>query len=283
MLEFNNHDYHNNFIKQCTNQSILINTEIHTLLKDMYLMYYKLQDNYNYLVKYNIKIHEIIRLEIKGTEIDIIITSTEEQLFISNYNFLLNIISTINKLSILYKQYSFYRKIPYNVFKVIMYATNFEITRLLLKGQKFTYPILGEVYIARVPYDSSFPDWGASYKFKEFLDEQGIQTKDKDNENGKAWLVDNGLNRDDFVILRWKKFASKLHNKAPYRLVPCTFGNIYGKILKRTFTIKELLQNTSTGIFDKIIHMYRYHYEYTQSTFPYVNIASKQTEHNITA
>jgi len=272
MLEFNIKDYHKDYINYYLKQCEIIKTQIHSLYNDMYSIYDIIHDSYNNFKKHNIDILGILSLKYIGRHIPLLSTySDDEQIFISRYNHLLIIIDNIKKLSELLKQFTFYSKIPYIVFRVIIYASNFEITIQLLKGNKFFIPILGRLYVARVPYDSSIPDWGNSMKFKDFLLSEGLQPKDKDNKDGKLWLVDNGLNRDDFVLLRWEKHGSKLRNKEPYRLVPCTFGNIYSKSLKRIFDIKELLNNTGTGLFDKIMHLYRYHYKYTQDTYPYVN------------
>ena len=272
MVNFNTHDYHKEFINLCSNQISNLTKEIHILLSQVYNSYYTLDKDYNYLIKYNINLYDIINLKIKGNTIELINIDIDEQLFISNYNDLLSRIDTINKLTTELSSYVFYQKIPYVIFKVVLYSTNFEITRLLLQGESFQYPKLGNVYIGRVPYDSSIPDWGQSMKFKQNLIDNGQQIKDGNNPLGKAWLIDNGLDRDDFILLRWSKHSSKLHNKSPYRLVPCTFGNIYGKILTKIYTISELLNNTKTGLFDKIIHIYRYHEDYSKTMYPYVNI-----------
>lgn len=279
MLEFNVKDYHKEYVSYYLDQCEILKDKIHVLHTDMYNIYDLIHDSYNQFKVFNIDILNVISLKTNGKSIRLFhFYNDETKIFISRYNHLLLIIENIKKLADLLNQFTFYARIPYIVFKVILYSNNFEITIQLLKGNKFSLPVLGEIYIARVPYDSSIPDWGNSMKFKDYLINKGLTPKDKDNENGKLWLVDNGLDRDDFVLLRWSKYSSKLINKGPYRLVPCTFGNIYSKSLKRIFDIKELIYNTKTGLFDKIMHLYRYHYQYTQDSYPYVNIVKSKKE-----
>ena len=70
MIEFKEVDFHNEFTKRCNNQVITLSNNIHDYVSLMYSLYYKLlDDNYNYLVKYNIKLHDIIKTEIKGSRI----------------------------------------------------------------------------------------------------------------------------------------------------------------------------------------------------------------------
>ena len=269
MLDFNTHNYHTNYINYYIEQCNIIKEQIHSLHDEMFDIYILIEKEYDLLNYYDINISNIISLETKGIPIRQGNFNKEKQLFISRYNHLLIIIDNIYKLSKLLYSFTLYAKIPYVIFKIILYAINFEITIRLLKGNEFMYPVLGTVYITRVDYNSNMPDWGESLKFRKLLEEKGFTIKDKDNVNGKSWLVDNGLDRDDFTLLTWNKSTSKLHNKEPYRLIPCTFGNIYSKSLDRIFDIKELLENTRTGLFDKIIHLYRYYYQYTKDTFPY--------------
>lgn len=278
MIEYSERDYYNEFTKYCDNQIIALNNEVHIKLEKLYELYYILLDNYNYLVMYNIKINDILRLEIKGIKLKVNPKNSKEEYFIKIYNMFLDILVEIQKLSKTLNLYSLLNKIPYRIFKIIQYSINYEVSINLLKGRSFYFPKIGEIYIARVPYDNSIPDWGNSFKFRDFLKEQGIETKSDDNPTGKNWLIGNGLNRDDFVLLRWHKSSSPLRNKEPYRLVPSVRGNIYGKKLDRAFTLDELFTNTRTGLFDKIIHIYKYHYEYANNTYPFVKISKREIE-----
>ena len=279
MIEFKEVDFHNEFTKRCNNQVITLSNNIHDYVSLMYSLYYKLlDDNYNYLVKYNIKLHDIIKTEIKGSRINNKPRSLDEEDFINDYNKLLSTIESIHKLSTQINLYSFLNKIPYSIFRIIINSINYEISVSLLKGETYYYPKVGYIYIGRVPYDDSIPDWGNSYKFRDFLQGQGVEAKSKSNPDGKNWLVGNGLNRDDFVLFRWKKSSSPLRNKEPYRFFPSVRGNIYGKKLTRPFTLQELFENTSTGLFDKIIHIYKYHYEYSTNTYPFVKTAKEKNE-----
>ena len=269
MLDFSTHNYHSDYVEYYQQQCDIIKEQVHLLHDEMYDLYILLEKEYEWLNYYDINLYNIISLQDKGISINQGKFAIERQLFISRYNHLLFIIKNIQHLSKLLDKFTLYAKIPYIIFKIIIYAINFEITVRLLKGSSFVYPVLGTVFISRVTYNSNMPDWGESLKYRQLLEERGFTIKDKDNINGKAWLVDNGLSRDYFTLLTWNKSTCKLHNKEPYRLIPCTFGNIYSKSLDRIFSIDELLQNTRTGLFDKIIHLYRYYYQYTIDTFPF--------------
>lgn len=270
MTEFYNRDFYNEFVERCNNQKKALSIEIHNYLFELYRVYNLLDNDYNLLIKYNIPIFEIINNEKKGVKIKSIY-SEEDRDFITLYNTLLLIIETIEKLKVILLRYNYYSKIPYNIYTVIMYSINYEVSLQLLRGNSFSYHKLGELSIIRVPYDSSIPDWGRSFQFRDFLTSQGIQPKTKDNPEGKNWFVDNGLGREDFALVRWKKSSSRLANRYPYRFYPMTRGNIYGKLLERPFTIEELQENTSTGLFDKVIHIYKYHYDYCVLNYPFVD------------
>ena len=281
MREFIVNDYHNDFIKYCDkviNENIEI---IHDKCKDLYsLRNHIIDNNYNLLVKYSIPLNDIIDRHCKGSHLPLT-KDNDENLFISNYNHLLTIIDSIPKIAMTVNRHSFLKKIPLSVFQIILFAGNFEYTRNILRGDRVRIPKIGELYIGRVPYDSSFPDWGASKRFKQELNAQGIATKDKDNPNGKLWFVDNGLNRDDFYLLRWAKRNSKLKNKAIYRFNASVFGNFSPKNVDKHYTIAELTDKTNTGLFDKIIHIYRFHYEYGQDNYPFINYQLNKNKNKV--
>lgn len=275
MTEFYNRDFYNEFVEHYNNQKKALSIEIHNYLYELHRLYNILDEHYNLLVKYNIPIGEIVRNETKGTKIKVIEGDVDED-FIVTYNTLLVVVDTIFKLKVILLRYNFYSKISYSQHITLMYAINYEVTLHLLRGNPFTYHRLGELSIIRVPYDSSIPDWGRSFQFRDFLKSQGIDPKTKETPDGKNWFVDNGLGRDDFALVRWKRSSSKLSNRNPYRFFPMTRGNIYGKLLERPFTLEELYENVHTGIFDKVIHIYKYHYDYCVMNYPFVDYVKKE-------
>ena len=271
MKEFVVKDYHKDLVDYCNTEIDIINDRIHDYVIDIYdIKNIVIKEHSIYLTKYNIDINNIITNKSKGSVL-LLTNNIEEDLFISRYNHLLTIINKIKKDSAKNRKLLLTRNIPTSILKIILFATNFEHTKYMLKGLRVRFPKIGELYIARLPYDSSLPDWGASNRFKEFLKDNAITPKDKNNPNGKLWLVDNGLNRDDFCLVRWSKLNSKLLNKTQYRFNPSVFGNFYPKSLKRTYTIDEIINRTDTGLFDKVIHIYRFHYQYTQDNYPFIN------------
>lgn len=275
MKEFLNRDFYNEFIKHCNNQKNTLNKELHIYLSELYVLNYKLLDDYNLLIKYNIKIYDILECRESGRKIRYNLIDEKDSDFIITYNLFLVTLQTIKELKTLYLRYSFLSNIPYSVYLEIIYSINYEITINLLRGNTFNYYRLGEFSIIRVPYDNSIPDWGRSFQFRDFLKSQGVEPKSKDNPTGKNWFVDNGLGRTDFAIMRWRKTLARISNKAPYKFYPLTRGNIYGKKLEKPFTIEELFEHTTTGIFDKIIHIYKYHYDYCILNFRYVDFKNK--------
>lgn len=276
MTEFYNRDFYNEFVDSYNNQKKALGKELHNYLEESYRLYYIIaEENYNLLVKYNIVLTDIINGTTKGTKIKLTESKIDED-FIVTYNTLLITLETIEKLKSVFRTYDFYAKITYSQHRTIMYAINYEVSLHLLKGNPFNFTKLGELSIIRIPYDSSIPDWGRSFQFRDFLKSQGVQPKTKDNPEGKNWFVDNGLGRDDFAVVSWKKATSRLAHKAPYKFFPMTRGNIYGKLLERPFTMDELRDNTTTGLFDKIIHIYKYHYDYCVMNYPFVYKKTKQ-------
>lgn len=278
MTEFTERDFYNEYLENCYNQIDSLNKQLHDNFIKIYSLYYSLLENYDLIIKYKIPILDIINLKVVGNKILKRIFVNRDKDFINEYNSLLRLIKENNKLKVILSKYIAASKIHYKVYKVIQHSINYEIHVHLLKGRSYYFPKIGEIYIGRVPYDDTIPDWGNSYKFRDFLNSQGVATKDKDNPNGKLWLVGNGLNRPDFVLMRWKKASSPLRNKEPYRLFPSVFGNIYGKILDKPFTIEELFEKTDTGLFDKIIHIYKYHYEYATQMYPFIKIYDNSKE-----
>ena len=278
MTEFLERDFYNEYLNTCYNQINSLNKQLHDNFKEIYKCYYILLEDYNLVIKYKLPLLDIINLKVTGNKIFKRIFINRDREFVSYYNQLLRTIKDTLKIKRLLDKYIIASKIHYKVYKTIQHSINYEIHVHLLKGRSYYFPKVGELYVGRVPYDDSIPDWGNSYKFRDFLKEQGVEVKDKDNPNGKLWLVGNGLNRPDFVLLRWKKCSAPLRNKEPYRFFPSVFGNIYGKILDRPFTLDELFENTSTGLFDKIIHIYKYHYEYATQMYPFVKIYDNSKE-----
>lgn len=272
MRQFVIKDYHRDFQEHCVEQVNILSSKIHDCNSTIYSAYYYFQDNFHLLHKYRCEINIQTLLDNKTNKHKHLRYSSddvEEKYFIHTYNNFISTIDVIVKLTRLIKYYTFLAKIPYLVYRVIIYAINYEISVQLLKGYPFNYPKLGKVWIGRVPYKSSIPDWGQSMKFKQFLLDNGVAVKDKDNVDGKAWLVDNGLDRDDFVLLRWSKSKAQLRNKEVYRLYPTVRCNLYDKKMQRTIPISELLEMTKTGLFDKIIHLYRHHHEYCVNNYPF--------------
>lgn len=277
MREFITKDYYSDFIDYCSTQITTLNKVLHNNFNDITKTIVLLDDRYYmYLVKYNIRLNELYNLKAVGKPL-LYTKLEEEDLFISEYNYLLLKINSCINTSSDIKKFTFYRSIPSSIYKIILFNCNFEQTKILIKGGIANIPKIGDLLIVRVPYDSTKPDWGASYKFKEQLIAKGYTIKDKDNTNGKLWLVDNGLNRDDFTVLRWCKHNSKLKNKQQYRFRPSTFGNFYPKSLNREYSINEIIDKTNTGLYDKINHIYRFHYQYTQNNYPFYTF-SKTSE-----
>ena len=277
MREFVIKDYHREFIDYCSNEINTLNKSLHSCFNEVSNTMILLEDKYyNYLIKYSIRLTELYNLQTIGKPL-LYTKSENENLFISEYNYLLLKLGYIPIAAKAINKFTFYKSIPQAIYKSILFNCNFEQTKTLITGGIAKIPKIGELSIIRIPYDSSKPDWGASYKFKEHLKSLGINPKDKDNPNGKLWLVDNGLDRDDFVVTRWYKHNSKLKNKQQYRFRPSTFGNFYPKSLDRTYTIDEILNKTNTGLYDKINHIYRFHYQYTQNNYPFYNFI-KPTE-----
>lgn len=279
MKEFVVKDYHTDLIDYCNTEIVTLNTRVHNYIIDIYNIKRTIvKDHPEFIRKYEIDINSIITNKVKGSSL-LLTYNNSEDLFISRYNHLLTIINKINKDVAKSNKFVLVRNMPLAVLKIVLYACNFEHTKYMLKGLRVRLPKIGELYIARVPYDSSLPDWGASNRFKDFLKENGAAPKDKDNPNGKLWLVDNGLNRDDFCLVRWSKLNSKLLNKTQYRFNASVFGNFYPKSLKRTYTINEILNRTDTGLFDKLIHIYRFHYQYTQDNYPFINYTKERKKY----
>lgn len=269
MKEFLVKDYHQDFIKYCDTNISNLNTSIHKCFKEVTNIIIMLENKYyNYLIKYSINLKDLLNNNIVGKPLQYSIID-EENIFISEYNYLLLKLLYLPIASKNINKFSLYKSIPLSIYKQIVFNCNFEQTRNLIKGEIVDIPKIGELLIIRVPYDSSKPDWGASTRFKEYLKENGHTIKDKDNPKGKLWLVDNGLDRDDFTLVRWAKRNSKLKNKQQYRFRPSVFGNFYPKSLDRSYTIKEILDKTDTGLSDKINHIYRFHYKYTQNNYPF--------------
>lgn len=277
MKEFLIKDYHKDFIDYCTVQIDTLNKSLHSCFNDITRTMLLLEDKYyNYLVKYSIRLNELYNLEIVGKPL-LYTQSEEENLFISEYNYLLLRLDYIPSVVKAINKFTLYKSIPQNIYKTILFNCNFEQTKIIIKGGIATIPKIGDLLIIRIPYDSTKPDWGASYKFREYLQEQGHTVKTKDTTTGKLWLVDNGLNRDDFAILRWCKHNSRLKNKHQYRFRPSVYGNFYPKSLDKQYTINEIINKTNTGLYDKINHIYRFHYQYTQNNYPFYNFI-KPTE-----
>lgn len=271
MREFIIKDYHREFIDSCANQINTLNLSLHNCFNDISRTMLLLESKYyNYLIKYSIRLNELYNMTIVGKPL-LYTHFEDENLFISEYNYLLLRLEYPIKTSKLINKLTFYKSIPQSIYKSILFNCNFEQTKVILKGGIATIPKIGDLLVIRIPYDSTKPDWGASYKFKDYLKGQGYDTKDKDNPNGKLWLVDNGLNRDDFAILKWEKRNSRLKNKQQYRFRPSIYGNFYPKSLDKQYTIPEIIDKTNTGLYDKINHIYRFHYKYTQNNYPFYN------------
>lgn len=270
MTEFVTKDLHCAFVKHCLAQVDIINRKIHESYVIVFDNYYYLQDYYNLIVKYKIETNKDILFSGQCKVQPIPDDTIEDKYFISKYNEIIKTITLIKNLSKVLNRYSYLSKIPLHIYRIIIVSTNFELSLSLLKGDTVIYPKIGGLRIIRIPYDSTKPDWGQSYKFKKYLQEQGLTVKDKENVNGKAWLVDNGLNRDDFCILRWNKGKSKLHNKEPYHLFASSRCNLHEKANPILIDFDTVFNMTKTGLFDKIVYLYRNYYDYVTNTFPFV-------------
>lgn len=280
-MQFVNKDYHNEFTNNCNNQISKLNKDIHNSLYELFRIYYILElEYYNKLIEYNISINEFIRNETSIKRIKVSEDKEKDLDFINLINITIDLQKDINLKQTLLNKFQWLANIHYNIFNIIIYAINYEISIKLLKGHYFGFNFIGQIKIIRVPYDSSIPDWGRSLQFRDFLKSQGLEVRTKGSEKGKSWLVDNGLGRSDFAVIRWIKSTSKLSNKTIYRYYPMTRGNIYGKKLEKPFTIEELLEMRNTGIFDKLIHIYKYHYEYCCINYQFINKFAYTNKHN---
>ena len=277
MKEFIIKDYHKEFIEYCSVQINTLNESLHSCFSDICRTILLLEDKYYcYLIKHSIRTKELYNREYIGSPL-LYTNSEDENLFISEYNYLLLKLGYIPIACNSINKFTFYKSIPLSIYKSILFNCNFEQTKNLILGNVVNIPKLGNLNIIRVPYDSTKPDWGASNRFKSYLKDNGITTKDKNNPNGKLWLVDNGLDRDDFTLIKWHKYNSRLKNKLQYRFRPSVYGNFYPKSLDKEYTIDEIINKTNTGLYDKISHIYRFHYQYTQTNYPFYNFI-KSTE-----
>lgn len=271
MIEFVTEDYHKDFINYCTNQLNEFSIKFHDISKEIKVITNILEDNYNLCVKNNVSYKTDFILEFRKKIKYTNDLSEEEQLFVINYNRLVDLVLECDNIVYLIKVYSVYIRMNDYMYSFIQRAINKQIQILLLKGTPFHLCRIGTIQIVRIPYDNTIPDWGRSYEFKKMLEDNGIQTKTKEHQDGKNWFVDNGLGREDFFILRWRKKYSTLRNKSPYRFKPSQHGNIYGKrIGNKPIPLNELF-NLTSGLFDKIIHIYKYHYEYGRDRYPFIN------------
>lgn len=279
LTEFVTIDFYNEFIEHCFNQVKVINRKIHECHTDINYCFNEVDKYYNYQLLHGIVIEHNNLFTKSYQHIKVInVDDIKEQYFVNVFNNLVSNINIITKLTKLIKQYNFIYNMPYSVFKVFLYAINFEVTVRLVKGDEFIYSKLGKVQVIRVPYKSNIPDWGQSRKFKEFLTVNGVTPKDKDNPNGKDWIVDNGLGREDFFLIHWYKYTSQLQNKEPYQLVPAHYFNLKLKCDKEVIPIDELVTLTGTGIFDKVMHMYWKHYKHGQMLYPFISYSSKNSQ-----
>jgi len=120
-------------------------------------------------------------------------------------------------------------------------------------------------------------DWAASNKLKQSIIEQGlIPFKVMEYDSMKRPIADNGgvkwfvyHEAEHSYTWYWQKELCKVYNSRLYRFRPSVFGNFYPKSLDRSYTIKEILDKTDTGLSDKINHIYRFHYKYTQNNYPF--------------
>jgi len=269
MREFIIKDYHKEFINNCSVQINTLNESLHACFYDITRTILLLDDKYyHFLIKYGIRIKELHNNDYIGKPL-LYTNSEDENLFISEYNYLLLKLETVVNTSKIINKFTFYKSIPSSIYKSILFNSNFEQTKRIIKGDTVTIPKIGDLSIVRVPYDSTKPDWGASNQYKNDLRDKGYTIKNKDNPTGKLWLVDNGLNRNDFAILKWWKHNSRLKNKLQYRFRASVYGNFYPKSLDRKYTIDEIANKTNTGLYDKISHIYRFHYSYTQNNYPF--------------
>jgi len=277
MIEFIAEDFHRDFIEYCVNQLNDFSIKFHNNCREINFINDRHLDNYNLYVKYNVSYKTNFILEFRKKIKYIEGLSDDESLFINDYNRLVDLTILNDNIAYLIKTYSTFILINSYIYTIIQRAINHQIQILLLKGVTFHLPRIGTLQIIRVPYDSSKPDWGRSYEFKRMLEEQGYETK-ANNNNGKNWFVDNGLNRDDFFILRWRKKYSNLKNKKPYKFKASKHGNIYGKRISHKKIPLEKLHDLTSGLFDKIIHIYRHHYEYGREKYPFINSKSNEND-----
>ena len=271
MTEIHSTDYYNDFIKKCSSKIESLNRQIHTNFSILYAYYPILDANYNKLIKYAIthNIDELLSKETNTYKYSRMHVAIEDLEFINTYNQFIDIINDTRDMISLHKKYVYINNIPFQLYKTLLYIIGQESAVEILKGNTIYIPKIGSIRVNRVPYKSNKPDWKASLAFKALLEEQGYETMSKDNPDGKAWLVDNGLNREDFWVIHWNKFASKIKGRHPYQLKTTSWDNTENGIPNTKFTIESCINTYKISLFTRLMYLYRNFYEETKNLYPF--------------
>ena len=161
-------------------------------------------------------------------------------------------------------------KMPFTIYREVLLAYGREVAYRVLIDEPIIIPVIGKLKIVRVPYNNSKPDWNASLKFKQYLEDNGITPMSKENPDGKAWLVGNGLNRKDFWLVNWNKSNSKINsNKTFYKFVCTDFDNNEEE-LSNTATREEVINSNKVSLTNKLYHMYRNLYDECKGRYEFV-------------
>lgn len=279
MKEFITKDYYSDFINNCLLNLESTNRHIHTNFNLLYAYKQTLDTNYDRLLKYTVT-HNIDELLSKSTNTNHYprtYVETKDLEFINTYNQFIDIINDTRSMIVLSKRYSYLAGIPFKIYKSLLYSIGQETAVEILKGNSITFPKIGNIYVIRVPYKSTRPDWKESLKFKKYLEDNGIETQSKDNPNGKAWLVDNGLNRNDFWLVHWSKQSSRIRYKGAYQLKTTSWDNTDEGIPNITFTKESCINNNKISIFTRLMYLYRNFYDETFNQYPFIyNIKQKK-------
>lgn len=273
--EFGIQQFYREFIKYTTKARLEFVEKFHSNCNEINTLSIELDEYYHYLVKFKVSNKVIQTLE-NPKKIKIETLDLEETLFIAKYNEYVNLIKENQLLKNRIQKYDIFSNLNSVHYSIILRNINHEVSKLLLKGYSFPYPIIGTIYVTRVPYNSSIPDWHRSLQFKQTLVDNNIELRTKDNPTGANWLVDNGLGREDFIVVKWRKRHGRLPNKEIYKFTPQFMKNCWAlQPENKNATLEETINSGTTGIFDRIMFIYRNFYDYAVKTYSFYNPVKK--------
>jgi hypothetical protein len=266
--EFTITDQYNRFVEFCIIKKQEYIEEFHKHSFEAELVRHKLLDNnYNLIVQYKVA-DRILHWDKDAKPIKVRNLILEDQLFISDFN---DFIELKRKAQIAIEgvsKYTFYSNLTLNYYRIIVGHIHMQVSKILIEGYSFNFPVIGSIYLSRVPYNSSIPDWYRSLQFKKTLIENNIAVKTKDCIDGANWFVDNGLDREDFLLVKWRRRRSKLKNGQFYKFKPSHNKTLYISEHKGIpMEIDEMATSKKHGLFDKVMHLYKFHYDYVRKTF----------------